>query len=105
MSLKQHVDIIPAVVPHDFADLEERLTLIKTFARAVQIDVVDGQYARGKTWPYRDRHTFDKIVQQEHGIPSWDVLDFEFDLMVNDAAATVMQYVHAGASRIIIHAA
>lgn len=104
MSLKSRVEIIPAVVPHSYADLEERLALIKTFARSVQIDIVDGSYARGKTWPYRDHATFDKIVQQEHGVPEWDVLDFEFDLMINDPAAQVMQYVHAGASRVIVHA-
>lgn len=102
--MNNRVEIIPAVVPQSFADLEEHLAKIKDIVRHVQVDVVDGHYARGKTWPYRDSGTFEKIVEQEHGLPFWDTLDFEFDLMINNPAEVVMQYVHAGASRIIVHA-
>ena len=103
--LTQHIDVIPAVVPQSFDDLRSHLAAIKAVAKHVQVDIVDGHYARGKTWPYRDRHTFEKIVTAEHGLPFWEELDFEFDLMIADPALHVVEYVHAGASRLVVHAA
>lgn len=98
------VEIIPAVLPHDYASLEEALGRLRGVARHVQVDIVDGYFAKGKTWPYRDGAKFAEIVQQEHGIPFWEELDFEFDLMVDDPAAVGLDYVKAGASRVIVHA-
>lgn len=98
------VEIIPAVVPSSFKDVEEHFAKIKSVARHVQVDIVDGHYARGKTWPYRDSSTFEKVLQDEHGLPFWEGLDYEFDLMINDPVARVMDFVTAGASRVIIHA-
>lgn len=97
------IEIIPAVLPKSFDDLHEHLERIHTAGGTVQVDVVDGIFAHGKTWPYKDGGTFDTIVAQEQGLPFWDELDFQFDLMVQAPAATVMNYVHAGASQIVLH--
>ncbi len=43
-------------------------------------------------------------MSQERGLPSWDELNYEFDLMINDPFERVMDYVHAGASHILVHA-
>lgn len=96
--------IVPAIVPQSLDDLHSAVSLVKDVARYVQVDVVDGHYAHGKTWPYRDSGTFAHIVEEEKGLPFWETLDFEFDLMINNPEETVMQYVQAGASRIIVHA-
>ncbi len=98
------IEIIPAVLPKSFKDLEERLLPLKDTVRQAQVDVVDGHYARGKTWPYRDRATFDKIVQAEHGLPFWDTIDFQFDLMIENPQLVVREYIAAGASQLVLHA-
>ncbi len=98
------VEIVPAVVPQSLDDLHSVVERFKDVAKHVQVDVVDGHYARGKTWPYRDAATFAKIVEQEKGLPFWESVDYEFDLMINNPVESVLQYVHAGASRIILHA-
>ena len=98
------IQIIPAVLAKDFKDLEDQISRVRTLSKLVQIDVVDGSYARTRTWPYRDHATFDKIVEQEHGLPYWEELDFEFDLMIADPLPNLMRFVEAGASSIIIHA-
>lgn len=103
--MNEKVEIIPAVLPKDWKDLQSHLELMRGVTRHVQIDIVDGHFAHGKTWPYKDGDKFKAIVEQEHGLPFWEELDFEFDLMVQDPAAVMMDYVHAGASRIIVHAA
>ncbi len=98
------VEIIPAVLPKSFADLEAHVAKIHTGAKTIQIDVVDGKFAHNKTWPYRDHETFEHIVAEEHGLPFWDDLDYEFDLMIEDSHLTATEFAHAGASRIVIHA-
>ena len=103
------IEIIPAVLPKDLAEVESRVDLIYNVTKRVQVDIIDGVYAHGPfmhkaTWPYHDAATFQKIVTEERGLPHWDTLNYEFDLMINNPAEKVMDYVHAGASHIVVHA-
>ena len=104
MTEKQKIEIIPAVLSQSFAELEESLSPLKDIIRQAQVDVVDGHYAKGKTWPYRDRASFDNIVQDEHGLPFWDKIDFQFDLMIHNPDQSLKKYIQAGASQLILHA-
>ena len=104
MTEKQKIEIIPAVLPQSFKDLEAQLAPLAGTVRQAQVDVVDGRYARGKSWPYRDRASFERLVEQEHGLPFWDKIDFQFDLMVEDPAAELNDFVAAGATNIVLHA-
>lgn len=102
--MSKEVEIIPAVLPKSFADLEAHVALINGVARQVQVDVVDGEYAKGRTWPYRDHTTFDKIVQEERGLPHWETVDYQFDLMIQHPETELKKYLSAGATQIILHA-
>ncbi len=99
----QRIEIFPAILPQSFKDLEEKLTLLQGVASHAQIDVVDGHYAKGKTWPYRDSESFAKIVQEEHGLPFWDTMDFQFDLMIEHPELEIEKYLQAGASQVVLH--
>ena len=99
------IEIIPAVLPKNFKDLEEHLALVRGAAKQVQIDAVDGRFVRNRTWPYRDSASFQKIVKEEHGLPFWEEIDFQFDLMIENPHERVMDFVRAGATHVIIHAA
>ena len=103
-TMKPSVEIIPAILPHSLLDLQEHIDLLQGVAPRVQVDVVDGSYAKGKTWPYRDRSTFDKLLFDEHGLPSWDKLDYQFDLMIEDPTAEVLNFVTVGATQLVLHA-
>ncbi|MEK7641378.1 MAG: hypothetical protein AAB365_00105 [Patescibacteria group bacterium] len=97
-------EIIPAILPMDFAEVEEKISLVKDFVKTVQIDVCDGQFTPNPTWPYRkDDDAFGKILKEEEGLPGWEKLNFEIDLMVNHPEQIVDEWVSAGANRIIIH--
>lgn len=97
-------EIIPAILPKDFAELQEKIDLIKDFVKTVQIDVCDGQFVPSATWPYRkEDDSFHKIVTEEDGLPGWEKLNFEIDLMANRPEEVVEEWVSAGATRIIIH--
>lgn len=97
------IEIIPAVLPSSFDDLREHLEPLQDVIKQVQVDIVDGRYAKGKTWPYRDRGTFDTVVAEEKGLPFWDRVDYQFDLMIEDPMQELLHFVQAGATQIILH--
>lgn len=97
------IEIIPAILPASFKDLQKTLTRLQGVAPRVQVDVVDGVYAHAKTWPYKDSGTFETIVKEERGLPFWESLDYQFDLMIADPAAEIERYVSAGATQVVIH--
>lgn len=96
-------EIIPAILPRDLEDLTAHLEEIQGVARMVQIDVVDGKFAPSRTWPYADRASFEDILSEEQGMPLWEDFDFELDLMVEQAKDAALEWIRAGASRIIVH--
>lgn len=97
------VEIIPAILPKSFNGLEGNLSRIRGVARAVQIDVCDGVFVPNTTWPYADRAVFETIISEKEGLPFWEDFDFEIDLMVQFAKADALEWVQAGAARIIVH--
>jgi len=99
------MEIIPAILPKDFADLEEHVAQVKGLVPLVQIDICDGQFTPSPSWPYKKHDSnFDAIVKEDHGLPFWEQVEYEFDLMVNKSEDVVESYVAAGATRIVLHA-
>ncbi len=100
---KRH-EIIPAILPLDFAELEEKIGLVRDAVKIVQIDVCDGQFTPQPSWPYRKHDdSFEKIISEDQGLPGWDKLNFEIDLMANKPEERVEAWVSAGGTRIILH--
>mgnify|MGYP001604001273 FL=1 len=79
------IEIIPAILPKNFADLREKLLLVRGLTRLVQIDICD-----------------DKLVF-ENGLPFWENFDFEIDLMIREPENKLDYFINAGARRIIFH--
>lgn len=102
--MKSFVEITPAVLAKNFADLKAKLERVVGASGVVQIDVVDGVYAPSVTWPYDNLVAFERVLAGDEGLPCWEDIDFEFDLMVADPLVQVERYVAAGASRVIVHA-
>jgi len=101
-------EIIPAILPKSYVELEEKLELIAAHAPFIQIDVCDGGYTSSRTWPYlKGDHDdiFQDIIEQNRALPYWEETDFEFDLMTKDAYGKIPDFISAGASRIVVHRA
>lgn len=99
------MEIIPAILPKDFADLEEHVEKVIGLVPLVQVDICDGQFTSAPSWPYKKHDAnFDAIVHEDRGMPDWEDVEYEFDLMLNKPEAVVDQYVAAGAARIVLHA-
>lgn len=99
------VEIIPAIMPKNYDDLVEKVGLFVGVVPLVQLDIMDGKFVPERTWPYslgRDPH-FDAISTEEEGMPAWENIDFEVDLMIENSELVVPKWVSAGARRIIVH--
>jgi ribulose-phosphate 3-epimerase len=98
-------EVIPAIIPKSFIDLNEKLSLVKGLVPLVQIDISDGKFTTNKTWPniLNPDPDFVKIIREEEGFPFWEDIDFEIHLMVTDPESEIQKWISAGAKRIIFH--
>lgn len=98
-------EIIPAILPKSYEELEAKLDIVAGHVPTVQIDICDGAYVPNRTWPYLKGvdTIFESIVDQEKALPHWEELDFEFDLMVKSPLEKIPDFISAGASRLIVH--
>ncbi len=109
MNKEQIRHVIPAVMARSYAHFTEQLDLVADIVPWVQIDVVDGSFGTNKTWPFTEgdagdgKGEFSKIVRQEVGIPRWEDVEFEVDVMAQNPEFAVDQWIAAGASRVIVH--
>lgn len=98
------IEIIPAIMPKDFADLESKVARVASSVKTVQLDIMDGDFVPEKTWPYLgDVLDFQKLVKEQMGLPQWENINYEIDLMVSAPDRDAFEWISAGASRIIIH--
>lgn len=102
--MSKKIEIIPAILPIDFSEIEDKVSLIKGLVKTIQVDICDGQFVANATWPYKKHDNFfDKLIKEEEGLPEWKDINYEFDLMVNHPSGVVDDWISAGASRMILH--
>lgn len=89
--------IVPAIIPQSLTHLMESLERVKPFARAVQIDIVDGVFVPPVSWPYADAASPHDMKELISGF------DVEVDLMIAAPEKTLSEYLDAGVSRVVIH--
>ena len=100
-------EIIPALMPKSFADLEKYADQFHGLVDIVQVDVMDGKFVPEISWPYTEDGVLDpiflEIVKQERKLSQQDSLNYEFDLMVTNPEKTIESWVKTGVKRIIFH--
>lgn len=98
------IEIIPAIMPKSYEDLGEKMGLFAGVVPLVQLDIMDGKFVSARTWPYYpgDQH-FERIITEDEGMPEWEFIDFEVDLMIENPEEAVTKWVSAGARRVIVH--
>ena len=110
------MEIIPAILVKSYEDLKQKIALVRGLVQVVQIDICDGIFVPSRTWPFFDRaikgtpfldnnldEHFKNIINEEEGMPFWEDIDFELDLMVVDAVSNFDIYTKLGAKRVIFH--
>src|SRR3989344_7304866 len=108
-------EIIPAILPKNYEDLKNRIALVRGVVPMVQVDICDGIFVKNLTWPFNvpdkaegisgknlDYH-FLNILNVQEGMPFWEDIEFELDLMVSDAAENFDIYTKLGPKSIVFH--
>ena len=100
------IEIIPAVLPKTRKDIEDTvLRYLETSIQTIQIDLVDGDFAAPKTWPYNSKNQYAEYkTLEEEGFPGWQDIDIELDLMITNPLKSLERFIEWGPSRIIVHA-
>jgi ribulose-phosphate 3-epimerase len=103
------INIIPAIMPKTFDELYDLASQVEGLVPLAQIDIMDGRFVASKSWPYEkgypDRDDdFMALTRQEDGLPFWETLDYEIDLMIAEPEKHLEEWAPLGASRLIIHA-
>jgi len=109
------IDIIPAILSKNYDDLKNKVSLIRGVVPVVQIDICDGIFVPSLSWPFYSRadekdflendldEHFKLIANEQEGMPFWQDVDFELDLMVSDAVLNFDIYTKLSPKRIIFH--
>lgn len=98
------MEIIPAIMPIDWRDLEEKASLFAGLVGTIQIDIMDGIFVPEKTWPYAaSEPSFHELVGKERRFPHADVLSYEADLMIARPEEQLKGWIESGIRRVIVH--
>lgn len=97
--------VIPAIIPHAYRDIEEKVALVRGRVSRVQIDVIDGVFAPKASWPYNDVDIpkFRDLIDQKAGLPFWEEVEYELDMMVEKPQEKMYDWISAGVSTLIVH--
>lgn len=98
-------EIIPACMPERFDDIEISAAPMRNLAKTIQLDLMDGKYVPETTWPffYEDDYNLRDIKNEDLGLPYWEELNYELDLMVSRPEERLDDWFSLGATRIIFH--
>jgi ribulose-phosphate 3-epimerase len=98
-------EVIPAIIPKTFSELNQKLDLVSGIAEVVHIDILDGKMTAEKSWPNINApdSNFVKIIREEEAFPFSEDIEYEVHLMVENPEEYIQQWISAGAKRIIVH--
>jgi ribulose-phosphate 3-epimerase len=99
------IEVTPAILPQNVGELRMKVEMVKEYVDMVQLDFCDGVFVPSKTWPYTglDTQFYEKILSEQEGLPYWEEVSYEFDLMVENAKDKFDTFLKMGPKRIIFH--
>ena len=105
--------IIPGILEKDWLDIKDKIDIVHNRnlsqsekVNRIQIDFCDGLYVQSQTWsPLRNDAGTEQGVKYilESGLPYWEELDYEADLMVSDLLAYIDKVSELGFTHVILH--
>jgi ribulose-phosphate 3-epimerase len=100
-------DITPSILEKNFSEIKNKITALRERTKFIHIDICDGVAVPNQCWPFASGgfadFDFQKIINEEEGMPFWQEFDFEFDLMAMDSVENFDIYMKLGPKRIIFH--
>src|SRR3989344_9263499 len=92
---------------YTYENMKDKIAQLRGLVSTIQIDISDGIFTNSITWPFvsggmEDFH-FQRIINGEEGLPYWEDVDFELDLMVKGAVENFDLYLKLGSKAILFH--
>jgi len=99
------IEIIPSIIPQDLNIVREKLDQILGLVKKVQIDIIDGNYAPTKTWPFNNDQFKDirEMAMGEEKFPYIDNFILEADMLVLHPIEYLGDFISLGAKSFVIH--
>lgn len=97
------IEVVPAILPASFEELSAKAALVRGLVWRVQLDVADGSYAPSKTWPYAHAGHFESLLEESEGLPFWDEIDYEVDLLIKEPEKEIDKWIQAGVAAAVVH--
>ncbi len=97
------IEIVPAILPDSFEDLEAKATRVKGLVPRMQIDIANGSYAPTQTWPYTNEGHLARLLSQDEGLPFWEDLSYEVDMLIANPEDVLDQWIDIGVDAVIVH--
>lgn len=86
------MEVIPAIIAKDFAELKEKVKQVESYAKWVQLDIMDGDFVPNTTW------------NKAQDLEGADFSVFlEAHLMISNPGNHINKWLGAGIKRIIVH--
>lgn len=95
-------ELVPAVMPRSWGDLVGAARDVRGAVELLQVDIMDGLFVSQKTWPYPRRDNWMDSAGED-GLPYWQELDYELDLMIAAPEETFAEWASLGPAAIVIH--
>ncbi len=89
---KLEPEVIPGILEQDWKSIEQKIEMVKSFAKTIHIDVLDGKFAPNTTW--MDPQPFKKYTNS---------IFFEVHLMVENPLQYLEPFADAGFKRFMGH--
>ncbi|MBP9772161.1 MAG: tryptophan synthase subunit alpha [Candidatus Pacebacteria bacterium] len=97
------IDVVPVIIPDSFETLSEKTERVKELVPRIQIDIANGSYAPTKTWPYTHDEHLAQLLAQDEGLPYWEDLSYEVDMLIANPEDVLEQWIDIGVDAVIIH--
>ena len=98
-------EIIPALIPQNLKMVNDYFNKVLGSVKKVQLDIIDGEYAPPKTWPFNGNQ-FEEMIQFVRGeekFPLIDEFDFEIDMLTLHPVEYITDFISIGAKSFVIH--
>jgi len=99
------IEIIPSIIPQNLNIVRERFGKLVGLVKKVQLDIVDGNYAPSKTWPFNGNQFEEmmKIARGEENFPYIEDFVLEIDMLVLHPIEYISDFISLGAKSFVIH--
>jgi ribulose-phosphate 3-epimerase len=98
--------IVPGVLAATILDIRTHVGQVIEYVPLVQLDICDGLFVQNKTWPYSgsDMRFYNDILNEDDGLPYWNEVNYELDLMVKDAHKKFFtDWIKLGPTHMVFH--